>query len=190
MSTNRRRSLSTPSIPTLVVSTSNTTSPPTNTGTISTDQPYFNSQPDFQLRPQQRPQSYQNHTHADSTTSASPDTTPGNRRCTKARGLVQRAISFSQLKLHLAPTPSDTTSSSINVTSPPSTTHNLVNSSSTASSCAIEVLALIFRHLMDRRSILNCSLVSTHWHGPARVELARLVQDMPFNGFGLVHAIR
>ncbi|KAF9136480.1 hypothetical protein BGX30_011159 [Mortierella sp. GBA39] len=43
---------------------------------------------------------------------------------------------------------------------------------------------------MDRRSILNCSLVSTHWHGPARVELARLVQDMPFNGFGLVHAIR
>ncbi|KAF9283494.1 hypothetical protein BGZ88_010452 [Linnemannia elongata] len=43
---------------------------------------------------------------------------------------------------------------------------------------------------MDRKSILNCSLVSTHWHGPARVELTRLVQDMPFNGFGLVHAIR
>ncbi|KAF9147240.1 hypothetical protein BG015_011147 [Linnemannia schmuckeri] len=43
---------------------------------------------------------------------------------------------------------------------------------------------------MDRRSILNCSLVSTHWHGPARVELARLIQDMPFNGLGLVHAIR
>ncbi|KAF9364818.1 hypothetical protein BGX34_000283 [Mortierella sp. NVP85] len=43
---------------------------------------------------------------------------------------------------------------------------------------------------MDRKSILNCSLVSTHWHGPARVELARIIQDMPFNGQGLVHAIR
>ncbi|KAF9358378.1 hypothetical protein BGX26_001903 [Mortierella sp. AD094] len=43
---------------------------------------------------------------------------------------------------------------------------------------------------MDRKSILNCSLVSAHWHGPARVELARITQGMPFNGLGLVHAIR
>ncbi|KAG0227312.1 hypothetical protein BGX31_007034 [Mortierella sp. GBA43] len=43
---------------------------------------------------------------------------------------------------------------------------------------------------MDRKSILNCSLVSTHWHGPARIELARMMQDMPYNGQGLVHAIR
>ncbi|KAF9925015.1 hypothetical protein BGZ67_008936 [Mortierella alpina] len=43
---------------------------------------------------------------------------------------------------------------------------------------------------MDRKSILNCSLVSPHWHGPARIELARITQDMPFNGLGLVHAIR
>ncbi|KAG0034784.1 hypothetical protein BGZ81_003188 [Podila clonocystis] len=53
-----------------------------------------------------------------------------------------------------------------------------------------EVLLLIFRHIMDRKSILNCSLVSTYWHGPARLELARIVQDMPFNGQGLLHAIR
>ncbi|KAF9116950.1 hypothetical protein BGX27_008098 [Mortierella sp. AM989] len=43
---------------------------------------------------------------------------------------------------------------------------------------------------MDRKSILNCSLVSIHWHGPARAELVRITQDMPFNGQGLVHAIR
>ncbi|KAG0044096.1 hypothetical protein BGZ83_010663 [Gryganskiella cystojenkinii] len=43
---------------------------------------------------------------------------------------------------------------------------------------------------MDRKSILNCSLVSSHWHGPARMELERIIQDMPFNGQGLVHAIR
>ncbi|GJJ73258.1 hypothetical protein EMPS_05616 [Entomortierella parvispora] len=55
---------------------------------------------------------------------------------------------------------------------------------------ANEILLLIFRHIMDRKSILNCSLVSSHWHGPARSELERLVQDMPFNGQGLVHAIR
>lgn len=59
-----------------------------------------------------------------------------------------------------------------------------------ASFLANEVLSLIFRNLMDRKSILNCSLVSTHWHGPARLELARIVQDMPFNGQGLLHAIR
>lgn len=59
-----------------------------------------------------------------------------------------------------------------------------------ASFLANEVLSLIFRHLMDRKSILNCSLVSTHWHGPARLELVRIVQDMPFNGQGLLHAIR
>ena len=59
-----------------------------------------------------------------------------------------------------------------------------------AISNANEILSLIFRNLMDRKSILNCSLVSTHWHGPARTELARITQDMPFNGQGLVHAIR
>ncbi|KAG0356589.1 hypothetical protein BGZ54_000687 [Gamsiella multidivaricata] len=61
---------------------------------------------------------------------------------------------------------------------------------SIASYLANEILSLIFRHLMDRKSIVNCSLVSAHWHGPARVELARITQDMPFNGQGLVHAIR
>ncbi|KAI8595439.1 hypothetical protein EDD21DRAFT_391246 [Dissophora ornata] len=55
---------------------------------------------------------------------------------------------------------------------------------------ANEVLSLIFRNLMDRKSILNCSLVSRHWHGPAEAELVRIIQDMPFNGQGLVHAIR
>ncbi|KAF9435095.1 hypothetical protein BGZ76_006907 [Entomortierella beljakovae] len=61
---------------------------------------------------------------------------------------------------------------------------------SLASYAANEILSLIFRNLMNRKSILNCSLVSTHWHGPARVELARITQDLPFNGQGLVHAIR
>ncbi|KAF9983966.1 hypothetical protein BGZ75_004491 [Mortierella antarctica] len=61
---------------------------------------------------------------------------------------------------------------------------------SIASELANELLSLIFRNLMDRKSILNCSLVSPHWHGPARIELARITQDMPFNGLGLVHAIR
>ncbi|KAG0082484.1 hypothetical protein BGZ93_002413 [Podila epicladia] len=58
-----------------------------------------------------------------------------------------------------------------------------------ASVLANEVLSLIFRHLTDRKSILNCSLVCAHWHDPARLELARMVQDMPLNGQGLLHAI-
>lgn len=62
--------------------------------------------------------------------------------------------------------------------------------SGVASYLANEILLLIFRHLMDRKTILNCSLVSSHWHGPARSELERIVQDMPFNGQGLVRAIR
>ncbi|KAF9324605.1 hypothetical protein BG006_000387 [Podila minutissima] len=59
-----------------------------------------------------------------------------------------------------------------------------------ASFLANEILSLVFRHVMDRKSILNCSLVCAHWHDPARLELARMVQDMPFNGQGLLHAIR
>ncbi|KAF9199172.1 hypothetical protein BGZ49_010753 [Haplosporangium sp. Z 27] len=68
--------------------------------------------------------------------------------------------------------------------------HSSSPKASIASSVANEILSLIFRNLLDRKSILNCSLVSTHWHGPAKIELARIAQDMPFNGLGLVHAIR
>lgn len=106
---------------------------------------------------------------------------------TSARTFISRAVGFGQMKAAAMasgkgshPPPTCTTG----------TTREMTGKTSIASHVANEVLSLIFRHLMDRKSILNCSLVSTHWHGPARLELARIVQDMPFNGQGLVHAIR
>ncbi|KAG0238922.1 hypothetical protein BGW42_000083 [Actinomortierella wolfii] len=59
-----------------------------------------------------------------------------------------------------------------------------------AATMAPEILSWIFRHLMDRKSILNCSLVCRRWYGPAREELAHLLRDMPYNGQGLIQAIR
>ncbi|KAG0232270.1 hypothetical protein BGW41_001913 [Actinomortierella wolfii] len=59
-----------------------------------------------------------------------------------------------------------------------------------AATMAPEILSWTFRHLMDRKSILNCGLVCRRWYGPAREELAHLLRDMPYNGQGLIQAIR
>ncbi|KAF9161291.1 hypothetical protein DFQ26_004692 [Actinomortierella ambigua] len=59
-----------------------------------------------------------------------------------------------------------------------------------AATIAPEILSWTFRHLMDRKSLLNCSLVCRSWHGPARGELVHFLRDMPYNGQGLVQAIR
>lgn len=137
--------------------------------------------------------------------SADKRTTSGSRG-SSALALFNRAVGLSQLRLG-GGTSSEKgksrsqldTSSTTTMTGPSGFGSTLEGTSSeaearrgrgAASYLANEILILIFRHLMDRKSILNCSLVSSHWHAPARSELERIVQDMPFNGQGLVHAIR
>ncbi|KAK3840972.1 MAG: hypothetical protein J3R72DRAFT_446241 [Linnemannia gamsii] len=178
MLTNRRGSVSTPSIPTLNVSSSSLT---LATTAPTLDQLYSTAQ--------QSPC-----THSSTPAIAARSNSNNNKPPpSKGQRLIQRAISYGQSKLHLSassltnPSAFDTT---LDSTTSATTHSSTTKTPSTASTCTVEVLTLIFRHLMDRKSILNCSLVSTHWHGPARVELARIVQDMPFNGLGLVHAIR
>ncbi|CAO3569497.1 unnamed protein product [Mortierella alpina] len=131
------------------------------------------------------PQPHLHHYHqqqqdaADTASSLAPPHPLGAKK--SALGLVTRAVGFGQNRMTTTTTPQ---ASDLFSSRRPLTKKGL------ASELANELLTLIFRNLMDRKSILNCSLVSTHWHGPARIELARITQDMPFNGQGLVHAIR
>ncbi|KAF9977440.1 hypothetical protein BGZ65_007400 [Modicella reniformis] len=113
--------------------------------------------------------------------SSSPPPSSGSK--TSARTLISRAVGFASAA---------SSRGSHTQTCTTATTQDVGGSGKTSivSYLVVEVLSLIFRHLVNRKSILNCSLVSTHWHGPAREELARLMQDMPYNGQGLVHAIR